>query len=111
SFKRARDRQRYVLGQMLTNGFVTPAEHQAALGEAIAIVSKDTPLNHLAAPYFVEHVRRIVQAKYSGKNLYDRGLKIYTTLVMPQQRAAELAVRHGLDDVDRRFGFRGPTMA
>jgi penicillin-binding protein 1A len=77
--------------------------------EPIAIVSKDTPLNHLAAPYFVEHVRRMVQAKYSGRDLYDRGLRIHTTLVMTQQRAAELAVRHGLDDVDRRFGFRGPV--
>ncbi len=109
SFKRARDRQRYVLGQMLENKFIGQAEYDAALKEQIAIVSKDTPLNHLAAPYFVEHVRRLVQQKYAGKNLYDRGLRIYTTLVMTQQRAAELAVRHGLDDVDRRFGFRGPV--
>jgi penicillin-binding protein 1A len=109
SFKRARDRQRYVLGQMLENGFISAGDYDAAMQEPIAIVSKDTPLNHLAAPYFVEHVRRIVQAKYAGKDLYDRGLRIHTTLVMQQQRAAELAVRHGLDDVDRRFGFRGPV--
>jgi penicillin-binding protein 1A len=109
SFKRARDRQRYVLGQMAENGFITKAEQEQAMKEPIAIVSKDTPLNHLAAPYFVEHIRRLVQAKYAGKDLYDRGLRIHTTLVMKQQRAAELAVRHGLDDVDRRFGFRGPV--
>jgi len=109
SFKRARDRQRYVLGQMLENEFITQAVYDQAMQEPIAIVSKDTPLNHLAAPYFVEHVRRMVQLKYAGKNLYDRGLRIQTTLVMQQQRAAELAVRHGLDDVDRRFGFRGPV--
>src|SRR5262249_40867675 len=69
---------------------------------------KDTPLNHVAAPYFVEHVRKIVQAKYAGRDLYDRGLKIYTTLDMRQQRAAEAAVRNGLDAVDHRFSFRGP---
>src|SRR6185312_12809468 len=62
-----------------------------------------------AAPYFVEHVRKIVQAKYAGRDLYDRGLKIYTTLNMHQQRAAERAVRDGLDAVDHRFGFRGPV--
>ncbi len=107
SFKRARDRQRYVLGQMLENDFIDKTQYDISMNEPIAIVSKDTPLNHLAAPYFVEHVRRLVQAKYSGKNLYDRGLRIHTTLVMPQQRAAELAVRHGLDDLDRRYGFRG----
>ncbi len=66
SFKRARDRQRYVLGQMLENQFISAEEYAEAMQEPIAIVSKDTPLNHLAAPYFVEHVRRLVQAKYCG---------------------------------------------
>ncbi len=109
SFPRARDRQRYVLGQMVENKFVSEADAAAARKETIAIISKDAPLNHIAAPYFVEHVRRLVQAKYGGKDLYDRGLHITTTLVMNQQRAAEAAVRHGLEDLDRRFGFRGPV--
>jgi penicillin-binding protein 1A len=108
-FKRARERQMYVIGQMRENSFITREEEAAARGEAIAIISKDSPLNHIAAPYFVEHVRKLVQAKYSGRDLYDRGLRIHTTLVMPQQRAAEAAVKHGLEEVDRRFGFRGPV--
>jgi penicillin-binding protein 1A len=109
NFKRAKDRQRYVLGQMLDNKFITDAQYRDALQESIAIIQKDTPLNHIAAPYFVEHIRKIVQAKYAGRDLYDRGLKIYTTLDMRQQRAAEAAVRNGLDAVDHRFGFRGPV--
>jgi penicillin-binding protein 1A len=108
AFKRAKDRQRYVLGQMVENGFITEAQATKAQQEAIAIISKDVPLNHIAAPYFVEHVRKLVQAKYGGRDLFDRGLRIHTTLVMSQQRAAESAVRRGLEEVDRRFGFRGP---
>ncbi len=108
-FKRARDRQRYVLGQMLDNKFINDQQYREALQETIAIISKDVPLNHLAAPYFVEHIRKIVQAKYAGRDLYDRGLKIYTTLDMRQQRAAELAVRNGLDAIDHRYSFRGPV--
>ncbi len=107
AFKRARDRQRYVLGQLEENHFISAVEHHDAEREPVAIISKDIPLNHVAAPYFVEHVRRIVQARYSGRDLYDRGLRIHTTLVMTQQRAAEAAVQRGLEDVDRRFGFRG----
>jgi penicillin-binding protein 1A len=109
AFKRAKDRQRYVLGQMLDNKFITDGQYRDALHESIAIISRDTPLNHLAAPYFVEHIRKIVQAKYAGRDLYDRGLKIFTTLDMRQQRAAEQAVHIGLDAVDRRFSFRGPV--
>jgi penicillin-binding protein 1A len=108
AFKRAKDRQHYVLGQMTENGFITSAEEADARREPIAIISKDTPLNHIAAPYFVEHVRKIVQAKYGGRDLFDRGLRIHTTLVMQQQRSAEASVKRGLEDVERRFGFRGP---
>jgi penicillin-binding protein 1A len=107
NYKRAKDRQHYVLGQMLDNKFISDEEYRDALHEPIAIISKDTPLNHIAAPYFVEHIRKFVQATYAGRDLYDRGLKIYTTLDMRQQRAAEAAVRDGLDAVDHRFGFRG----
>lgn len=108
-FKRARERQAYVLGQMFDNRFITAEEYRQAKAESIAIISKDTPLNHIAAPYFVEHIRKIVQAKYSGRDLFDRGLRIHTTLVMSQQRAAEAAIRRGLEDVERRFGFKGPV--
>ena len=75
NFKRAKDRQRYVLGQMLDNKFITDAQYRDALHESIAIISKDVPLNHIAAPYFVEHIRKLVQAKYAGRDLYDRGLQ------------------------------------
>ncbi len=109
AFKRAKDRQHYVLGQMVENNFVTAKAALGAENESLAIVSKDTPLNHLAAPYFVEFIRRMVQAKYAGRELYDRGLRIHTTVSMKEQRAAEAAVKHGLDAVDHRFGFRGPV--
>jgi penicillin-binding protein 1A len=108
-FERARERQHYVLRQMVENHFLTSAEEKNAQAEPIAIISRDSPLNHVAAPYFVEHVRKWVQAKYSENELYNHGLRIYTTLVMSEQRAAEVAVRRGLEDIDRRYGFHGPV--
>jgi penicillin-binding protein 1A len=109
AFPRARERQRYVLSQMQENKFITGDELAQAVKEPIAIISRDTPLNHTAAPYFVEHVRKLVQARYGGRDLYDRGLRIHTTLLLSQQRAAEAALRRGLEDIERRFGFQGPV--
>ncbi|MBM4193489.1 MAG: PBP1A family penicillin-binding protein [Gemmatimonadetes bacterium] len=43
------------------------------------------------APYFVDYVRRVLEAKY-GKRLYDRPLKVYTTLDLDMQGAAERAI-------------------
>src|SRR5262249_57431279 len=46
--------------------------------------------------------------RYGDGSLFDAGLRIQTTIDMKKQRAAEAAVRRGLDDLDRRLGFRGP---
>ncbi|MSP60887.1 MAG: PBP1A family penicillin-binding protein [Myxococcales bacterium] len=109
AFQRAKDRQRYVLAQMVENGFITAAEGDEARREPIAIISRDAPLNHVAAPHFVEFIRKYVQKNYGGGRVYSQGMNIHTTLSMRQQRAAEVAVRRGLEDLDKRLGFRGPV--
>ena len=62
----------------------------------------------MAAPYFVETVRRYVVERYGEEDLLEKGLRIETTLDMRDQRAAETAVRRGLEDLSRRLGFSGP---
>ena len=81
---------------------------EAARKEPIALIAREQPLNHVAAPYFVEHVRQLRRSATATATCSTRGLRIYTTLDMRKQRAAEAALRHGLEDLDRRLGFRGP---
>ncbi len=104
----ARARQRYVLGNMLASGYITEQQHEAAVAEPIALIDDDLPLNHVAAPYFVEHVRRWATQEFGHRNLFYGGLRIYTSLDATMQRSAEAAVRDGLESLDRRIGFRGP---
>jgi penicillin-binding protein 1A len=106
----ARERQRYVLGHMREDAFISDAEYQAALAEPIALVD-DSDLNHLASPYFVEHVRQLATARYGNRDLFRGGLKFYSTLDTRMQAAAEGALRKGLEALDRRLGFRGPIGA
>jgi penicillin-binding protein 1A len=108
-FARARERQAYVLERMREDGFLTPLEKEAAHREPLALISREQPLNHVAAPYFVEHIRRWATERYGGQHLLDAGLRIYTTLDMKKQRAAEAAVKDGLSALDQRLGFRGPV--
>ncbi len=106
----ARDRQRYVLGHMREDKYISDAEYQAALAEPISLVD-ESDLNHLASPYFVEHVRRVGTKAYGNSSLFKGGLKFYSTLDTRMQDAAEGAVRRGLESLDRRLGFRGPIGA
>jgi penicillin-binding protein 1A len=106
----ARERQRYVLGHMREDKYISDAEYQAALDEPIALVD-ESDLNHLASPYFVEHVRQVATKLYGNNELFKGGLKFYSTLDTRQQDAAEAAVKKGLESLDRRLGFRGPIGA
>jgi penicillin-binding protein 1A len=103
----ARERQRYVLGHMREDSFISDAEYQAALAEPIALVDESV-LNHLASPYFVEHVRRLATKRYGNRDLFRGGLTFYSTLDTRVQAAAESALRRGLEALDRKLGFRGP---
>jgi penicillin-binding protein 1A len=107
-FPRAQARQRYVLDQMSELRYLTPAQADAARREPLVLVADRRALTNVAAPYFVETVRRHVAERYGSEELLANGLRIYTTLDMRLQRAAEAAVRRGLEDLARRLGFAGP---
>ncbi len=57
-----------------------------------------------AAPYYVEWVRQLLDEKF-GKQLYEQGLKVYTTLDLDLQSAAERALERQLRAIELgRFG-------
>jgi penicillin-binding protein 1A len=108
-FARAQARQRYVIDQMQELRFLSPAQAEAARHEPLVLVADRRTLTNIAAPYFVETVRRYVAEHYGDEDLLEKGLRITTTLRMQPQRAAEAAVRRGLEDLARRLGFAGPV--
>jgi len=58
------------------------------------------------APYFVEYVRQLLQTRF-GSELYNAGLRIYTTVDLDIQQAAERAMNRQLDEIERnkaRYG-------
>jgi penicillin-binding protein 1A len=107
-FDRARSRQQYVLDQMRELGFITAAQAEAAASEPLMLVAHTRAMTNVAAPYFVETVRKHVAERYGDEDLLRRGFRIYTTLDMRRQRVAESALRRGLEDLQRRLGFDGP---
>ena len=82
-----------VLRKMYKFGFITKEEWEEAKQIPIKVVrgKQRTRLGNIIhyAPYFVEYVRQQIQKKYGDKNLWEGGLKIYTTLDLKMQRIAE----------------------
>jgi penicillin-binding protein 1A len=62
------------------------------------------------APYFVEWIRQQLDEKF-GKQLYEQGLKVYTTLDLDLQSAAERSMERQLRAIESgRFGkYSHPT--
>jgi penicillin-binding protein 1A len=58
------------------------------------------------APYFTEYIRQYIENKYGVDQLYNGGLKVYTTLDWDIQQAADSAVASHLDSLQARLDAR-----
>src|SRR5688572_15779705 len=101
-------RRNYALGRMADEGFITREQAEAA--QKAPIVTRGEPNQSASvAPYFVEDVRRQLEARYGAKALYENGLNVRTTLDAEMQEAANKALDEGLRRIDRRRGWRAPA--
>ncbi|HSC46082.1 MAG TPA: transglycosylase domain-containing protein, partial [Candidatus Acidoferrum sp.] len=103
--QRALSRRNLVLRQMQSEGKITPAEEAAARKTPLGLHIQ-YPRNDLA-PYFFEEIRKYLESTYGTEAVHERGLRVYTTLNIAMQKAANQAVRDGLHTYDRRHGWRG----
>ncbi len=108
SYSRAKSRQKYVLTRMVDLGFISSEQKERALRTPIRLQSRESAY-FSKAPHFTEFIRHQVERKYGKEKLYQEGLRIYTTLDLSLQRAAQRAIESGLRELDKRQGFRGPV--
>src|SRR3954453_4328085 len=102
--ERALRRRNLVIEAMIADGRVSKIEGSAAKNTPIRLQVHDDP-NSLA-PYFVEEIRRYLERKYGAEQVHEAGLRVYTTLNLDLQKAANTAVLDGLANYERRHGWR-----
>lgn len=98
-------RRNIVLQEMYQDGYLTERDYRDALSDPIRIAAKDFDRNFCG--YFLEYVRQYLQKRYTNKQIFTQGLRVYTTLNIGLQNASERAVRDGLRSYDQRKGWRG----
>jgi len=103
--KRAKIRQQYILGRMRVLGYLTEEQFQAAVAENLVLQPDRTDFA-LKAPYVAELARQLAFEQFRD-DTYIAGLNVYTTVRSEDQRAANQAIRRGIIDYDRRYGYRG----
>jgi penicillin-binding protein 1A len=98
-------RRNLVINSMLEDGNITAQQAAEARDQPIHLEVAHDPDS--LAPYFVEEIRRYLEGKYGSDQVHEGGLKVYTSLAMDLQHAANRALFDGLAAYERRHGWRG----
>ena len=99
--KRATARRNLVLKVMRDADVITAAEYEKATHERVVL--KDSLRRAEAyGQYFKEQVRRELVDRFGYERVYEGGLKVYTTMDLEMQKAADAEVVRSLKEIDER---------
>ena len=107
SVEKAKARRNTVLKNLYHNSYINKTEYEELIKKDIKTKKRKIKLLE-EANFYTEEVRRIVSDIYGYDNLYKGGLSIRTPLISNYQIEALKALREGLEEYDRRHGWRGP---
>ena len=103
SIKAAKERQATVLDQMVKYDYLDPATATKNKAVPLKLAENSEPVKHdpkqkdkdveVSASYFIEYITSQLIDKYGADTVYKEGLKIYTSLDLDMQKAAEKAMR------------------
>lgn len=105
----ARHRRNLVLNRMADQGYITDAEAQQWKAYPIPTEQPGDSATSIA-PYFEEWVRQILDSRF-GDAIYRNGFKVYTTLDVTMQRAANRAMEQGWTAIENDPNFDHPKYA
>jgi len=100
-------RRNFILDRMVAERMISAKLAEQA--KARPIVLKPRTRKNDLAPYFVEWVRQSLADRYTTDVIWRKGLRVYTTLDIQMQEAADKALQEGLRTYDKRHGWRGPV--
>ena len=104
--RQAMIRRNWVLGRMALLGYITEQEARAAQAEP-NLARYHGPEIELSAPWVAEMARLEIIGQLGAEEAYTGGYLARTTLDSRMQEAAQHTIEDGLQDYDRRHGWRG----
>ena len=105
----AQRRRAIVIGRLLEQGYIGEADAKTANRAPLGLVTPERRRG--SGRYFLEYLQQSLEAKYGSDVLYKSGLAVYTTLDPTLQRAAEQALREGLQALAQRQAARPGNQA
>ncbi len=102
------ERKNLVLDKMVSLGFITHTESEAAKKEVVTFLPKQT--EGIKAPHFVEYVKAYLEDKYGADYIETNGLKVTTTLDWTLEQKAEETVAKYAAQNETKFSAKNAGM-
>lgn len=103
--ERAKARRNQVLDSMVEAGLLSRDKAEQAKATDLKIQAKHSALNS-GAPYFVDYLQQQLVGELPTRDLARQSYRVYTTIDMDLQRAADKAVNDTLASLDPIFAKR-----
>jgi penicillin-binding protein 1A len=107
-------RRDLVLNKMTEQGFITPTQAAAAKQEKMPFApSRAFVTKRFRAPYFTTYVIEQLKRKHhlDDEQIRRGGLRVYTTVNLTLQAAADVALRKGLAQIEARKASTGAVVS
>jgi penicillin-binding protein 1A len=104
----AMGRRLYVLRQMVQHGYIDEPTANTVAKQPLQVLPQSKTETGFA-PEAVGAVQRLLAEKYSLEVLPTLGTTVKTTVDLPLQKLARESLERGLEGVDQRQGYRGPS--
>lgn len=98
--ERAIRRRNHILQRMVELGTIPKEEVYAAQHEEVG--PRDIPPERNKAPYFIDFIRKELEASYPAGTLTKAGLNIFTVLDMRLQQIAREVIQTGLAELEKK---------
>jgi penicillin-binding protein 1A len=105
--KVAEFRRNLVLQNLEENNYISKKELEKLKNSKLKLKKRKIEIVNEANSY-TEEVRRSIKENYGFEKLYSQGLSIRTPLNINYQIQAIKSLRKGIEDYDKRHGWRGP---
>ncbi len=99
--ERVKERRNVVLSLMRQNGYINDREYALSVETPIKVITNSSETSD--APYFVDLLNDQLQSDFQNHDFQSEAYRIYTSLDLQLQRAANEAVRIGMASVDEQL--------
>ncbi len=109
--KQAKSRRNLVLSLMAQEGYITPERAATVQKMSLGVYKHPLDENNDKAAYFVDYVTRQLIKHYGSKQVFEGGLRVYTSIDMTWQEAGLSSIDTTIGDVNWGFSPAGALVA